>query len=57
MGLQAMPTKAGSPTMPVPGYDVRIVDTEGAELKAGRDRRHRGPAAAAAGLPAHAVAR
>ena len=30
-----MPIKAGSPTMPVPGYDVRIVDAEGAELKPG----------------------
>ena len=57
MGLEPMPTKPGSPTMPVPGYDVRIVDADGAEVEAGRDRRDRGPAAAAAGLPAHAVAR
>jgi propionyl-CoA synthetase len=35
MGLEPLPTRAGSPTMPVPGYDVRIVDAEGAELKAG----------------------
>jgi propionyl-CoA synthetase len=35
MGLEALPTKAGSPTMPVPGYDVRIVDADGAELKPG----------------------
>jgi propionyl-CoA synthetase len=35
MGLEPMPTKPGSPTMPVPGYDVRIVDAEGAELKPG----------------------
>jgi propionyl-CoA synthetase len=35
MGLEPMPTKAGSPTMPVPGYDVRIVDPDGAEVKAG----------------------
>jgi propionyl-CoA synthetase len=26
MGLDPMPTKPGSPTMPVPGYDVHIVD-------------------------------
>src|SRR5580693_7372088 len=26
MGLDPMPTKPGSPTVPVPGYDVRIVD-------------------------------
>src|SRR5580692_7007103 len=35
MGLEALPTKAGSPTMPVPGYDVRIVDANGAEAKPG----------------------
>jgi propionyl-CoA synthetase len=32
MGLEALPTKAGSPTMPVPGYDVLIVDADGASL-------------------------
>ncbi len=35
MGLEALPTKAGSPTMPVPGYDVRILDTDGAEMEPG----------------------
>jgi propionyl-CoA synthetase len=35
MGLERMPTRPGSPTMPVPGYDVRIVDGEGTELKPG----------------------
>ena len=35
MGLDPMPTKAGSPTMPVPGYDVRVVDAEGTEVKPG----------------------
>ena len=35
MGLEALPTKAGSPTMPVPGYDVRIVDAYGAEVAPG----------------------
>jgi len=35
MGLEPMPTKAGSPTMPVPGYDVRVVDPEGGEVKPG----------------------
>jgi propionyl-CoA synthetase len=35
MGLEALPTKAGSPTMPVPGYDVRILDADGAEVKPG----------------------
>ena len=55
-----------------PGADAdqaRVADHAGARLRrahpgrrrhrgrTGRDRRHRGPAAAAAGLPAHAVAR
>jgi propionyl-CoA synthetase len=36
MGLQALPTKPGSPTVPVPGYDVRIIDAGGAEAAAGQ---------------------
>jgi propionyl-CoA synthetase len=36
MGLQALPTKPGSPTMPVPGYDVRILDADGNEAAAGQ---------------------
>jgi propionyl-CoA synthetase len=32
MGLEQLPTKPGSPTMPVPGYDVRILDEGGAEV-------------------------
>jgi propionyl-CoA synthetase len=35
IGLDALPTKAGSPTVPVPGYDVRVVDADGAEMKPG----------------------
>jgi propionyl-CoA synthetase len=35
MGLEALPTKPGSPTVPVPGYDVRILDPGGAEAPAG----------------------
>jgi propionyl-CoA synthetase len=35
MGLEPLPTKPGSPTMPVPGYDVCIVDADGAEVGAG----------------------
>ena len=35
MGLEPMPTKPGSPTMPVPGFDVRILDADGTEAKAG----------------------
>jgi propionyl-CoA synthetase len=31
-----LPTKAGSPTVPMPGYDVRILDVGGAEMEAGQ---------------------
>jgi propionyl-CoA synthetase len=34
-GLEAMPIKAGSPSVPVPGYDVRILDAEGNEMPRG----------------------
>jgi propionyl-CoA synthetase len=36
-GLDPMPTKAGSPTVPVPGYDVHVVDGSGADVPAGTD--------------------
>ncbi len=35
MGLDPMATKPGSPTMPVPGYDVRVVDLAGADVAPG----------------------
>jgi propionyl-CoA synthetase len=36
MGLEPMATKPGSPTMPVPGYDVRVLDPDtGAEVPPG----------------------
>ena len=36
MGLEPMPTKPGSPTVPVPGYDVRVVDpATGADVPPG----------------------
>jgi len=35
MGLEPLPTKAGSPTVPVPGYDVRVLDPSGTEMPAG----------------------
>jgi acyl-coenzyme A synthetase/AMP-(fatty) acid ligase len=36
MGLEPMPTKPGSPTVPVPGYDVHIVDpATGADVPPG----------------------
>ncbi len=35
MGLELMPVKLGSPTVPMPGYDVRILDEAGHEMKPG----------------------
>ena len=35
LGIEHLPEKAGSPTRPVPGYDVRVIDDEGAEVPAG----------------------
>jgi propionyl-CoA synthetase len=35
MGLEQLPTKPGSPTVPIPGYDVRILDEDGAEVPPG----------------------
>ncbi|MFI6582307.1 propionyl-CoA synthetase [Embleya sp. NPDC050493] len=37
MGLEPHPTKPGSPTLPVPGYDVRILDPRGNEVPPGVD--------------------
>jgi propionyl-CoA synthetase len=36
-GLDPMPIKPGSPSVAVPGYDVRVVDGEGVDLPAGQD--------------------
>ena len=36
-GLEPMPVKPGSPTVVVPGYDVRIVDASGQEVPAGSE--------------------
>jgi len=36
-GLHPMPFKAGSPTVPVPGYDVLIVDENGNDLGRGQE--------------------
>jgi propionyl-CoA synthetase len=35
MGLAPQPIKRGSPTKPVPGYDVHVLDDEGREVAAG----------------------
>ncbi|WP_157254234.1 propionyl-CoA synthetase [Nonomuraea typhae] len=37
VGLEPLPLKPGSPTRPVPGYDVRILDSEGAECPPGTE--------------------
>jgi propionyl-CoA synthetase len=36
LGLEPLPVKPGSPTKPVPGYDVRVIGEDGAELPAGK---------------------
>ncbi|HUK83452.1 MAG TPA: AMP-binding protein [Verrucomicrobiae bacterium] len=35
IGLGLLPVRHGSPTMPVPGYDVRVVDASGNEVERG----------------------
>ncbi len=37
MGVEPFPIKAGSPTKPVPGYNVHILDAEGNTLSNGRE--------------------
>ena len=35
MGVEPLPVKAGSPTRPVPGWDMRVLDSEGEEVAPG----------------------
>ena len=35
LGLEHLPVKPGSPTVPVPGWDVRILDADGTEMPSG----------------------
>ena len=37
MGLEPLPVKAGSPTKPVPGFQVEIVDGDGKQVPAGSE--------------------
>jgi propionyl-CoA synthetase len=37
MGIEPLPVKPGSPTKPVPGFDVRVVDEAGNDLPPGTD--------------------
>jgi len=36
LGIEKLPVKPGSPTLPMPGYDVRVLDDEGHELPPGK---------------------
>jgi propionyl-CoA synthetase len=36
-GLEPLPLKPGSPSVPVPGYDVQVLDADGVQLPAGRE--------------------
>ncbi len=35
IGIEPLPVKPGSPTRPVPGWDLRVLDTDGREVPAG----------------------
>ena len=35
MGVEALPVKLGSPSVPMPGYEIDILDDAGAALPAG----------------------
>ncbi|MBK1671228.1 propionyl-CoA synthetase [Rhodovibrio sodomensis] len=35
MGIEPFPVKAGSPTAPMPGWNVRVIDSEGREMPRG----------------------
>jgi len=37
MGIEPLPVKAGSPTKPVPGFDVRILDESAREIPNGKE--------------------
>ena len=37
MGIEELPVKAGSPTKPVPGFDVRILDESAREIANGKE--------------------
>ena len=52
VGLGILPIKLGSPTVPMPGYDVDVVDEACHPVADGRDGLDRHQAAAAARLPA-----
>ena len=55
VGLGLLPVKYGSPGVPMPGYDLRVLDDAGHPGAARDARQRRGEAAAAARLSADAV--
>ena len=55
LGIEPLPIKAGSATKAVPGYDVRILDNDGAPMPARRGGRRRDPAPAPARYAANVV--
>ena len=56
-GIELLPVKPGSPTRPLPGWDVRILTEDGTPAPVGAGRRDRDQAADAARGAAHAVER
>ena len=36
LGLEKLPIKVGSPTVPMPGFDIKVLDRSGSELPAGQ---------------------
>ena len=36
MGIEKLPIKVGSPTVPMPGFDIKVLDRSGSELPAGQ---------------------
>ena len=55
MGVEHLPLKAGSPTVPMPGYDVQILRVDGSPCDPGEEGRDLHQHAAAARDTAHAV--
>ena len=55
MGLGAPPVKHGSPTYPLPGYDLRVLNESSEEVKPGQTARIVNPLADAAWMPANAM--
>ena len=36
LGIEKLPIKVGSPTVPMPGFDIKVLDRSGSELPAGK---------------------